>query len=221
MKKEEFRLLIERGDIDGMRDALESDPELANRAIRWHLNQQNESDPLHYVSDCVGHGWLANGADGEIAELLLAHGAAINGTHGRESPLIAAASLGAEGAARVLIEADAELEATSIFGSRALHWAAWTGTPSTTALLISHGAEIEVRCSEFGATPLFWAVHGYAPNGPKQKKDQVRAAQILIEAGANVDTANKNGLSALELSKLCEKGDMYELLRQSSGARSS
>jgi ankyrin repeat protein len=221
MNNDEFRLLIEQGDVEGMRGALESDPGLANRPIHWYLNQHNESDPLHYVSDCVGHGWLTNGTDGEIAELLLAYGAAINGNDGRESPLIASASLDAEKASKVLIEAGADLEATSIFGSRALHWAAWTGTPTTVECLVSQGAEIEIKCSEFGATPLFWAVHGYGPNGPKAKKDQVHATRILIEAGANVDTSNKHGLSALELSRHCERGDMYELLRQYSSTENS
>src|SRR5262245_37444031 len=154
MSNDEFRLLIEQGNVERVRGALKSDPGLANRTIRWYLNQQNESDPLHYVSDCVGHGWLTNGTDGEIAELLLAHGAAINGADGRESPLIASASLGAENVSKVLIEAGADLERTSIFGSRALHWAAWMGAPATVELLIARGAEMEAKDSEFGATPL-------------------------------------------------------------------
>jgi ankyrin repeat protein len=215
MSVDEFRLLIERGDAEGVRRALESDPGLANRTIRWVVNQENESDPLHYVSDCVAQGWLTNGKEGEIAALLLAHGAPINGSKGRESPLIGAASLGAERVSRVLIEADAKLESTSVFGARALHWAAWMGMPSTVELLIAHGADIEAKCSEFQATPLFWAVHGYGPNGPKKKNDQVGAARLLINAGAKVDTANRHGQSALDASKLCENGEMYELLHRS------
>jgi uncharacterized protein len=210
-----FRQAIEQGDVAGVRSALKSDPTLSNRTIRWHLNQTNESDPLHYVSDCVGHGWLTNGSEGEIAELLLAHGAEIEGTQGRESPLIASTSLEAERVSRVLVEAGAKLECTSIFGSRALHWAAWVGSPSSVDLLLSHGAELEPRCTEFGATPLFWAVHGYGPNGPRKKKDQVGAARRLIQAGARVDTANKRGLSALDLAKTCANPDMHELLTAS------
>src|SRR2546421_6071270 len=102
MTDDKFRLLIEQGDVGGVRRALEADPELANRTIRWHLNQNNESDPLHYVSDCVGSGWLETGVEGKIAELQLASGAQINGTPGRESPLIASASLGAELVSKVL-----------------------------------------------------------------------------------------------------------------------
>jgi ankyrin repeat protein len=214
MKVEAFRLLIETGNVDGIRGALASEPALVNQPIRWFLNQQNESDPLHYVCDCFGHGWLINGKEGEIAEVLLAYGAAVDGTGSRESPLIASASVGAEKVSKVLVEAGAALESTSIFGSRAIHWAAWIGTPSTVELLVAHNANIGARCAEFGATPLFWAVHGYGPDGPKQKKDQVGAARILIQAGASADTANKHGVSALEQSKLCGNRDMYELLHK-------
>jgi len=170
MKVDDFRLLIERGNVDGIRGALESEPALADQTIRWFLNQQNESDPLHYVCDCFGHGWLINGKEGEIAEVLLAHGAAIDGTDNRESPLIASASVGAEKVSKVLVEAGAALESTSVFGSRALHWAAWIGTPSTVELLVAHNANIEARCSEFGATPLFWAVHGYGRMVPSRRR---------------------------------------------------
>lgn len=212
MSSDAFRLLIEKGDVEGIRRALHANRALANDTIHWVVNQPNESDPLHYVSDCLYHGWLTNGTEGEIAAVLLAHGAAIVGTRERESPLIAAASLGAEKVARVLLEAGAALETTSVFGARALHWAAWMGLSSTVGLLLKHGAQIEPKCSEFGATPLFWAVHGYGPNGPKQKRDQVGAVRILIRAGARIDTANDSGLTALELSRQGVKPDLYKLL---------
>ena len=214
MTDDDFRLLIEHGDTNGMRRALEADAGLANRAIRWSLNQPNESDPLHFVSDCVSHGWLKNGTEGQIAELLLEFGAELNGTRDRESPLIASTSLGAERVSKVLIDAGADLERTSVFGSRALYWAAWMGASATVDLLIDRGALIEVRDSEFGSTPLFWAVHGYGPDGAAQKTDQVGAAKRLIDAGADPRTANKHGVTALELAKTCERTEMYDLLSQ-------
>jgi uncharacterized protein len=88
------------------------------------------------------------------------------------------------------------------------------GASATVDLLIARGAQIEVKDSEFSATPLFWAVHGYGPNGSRNKTDQVGAARLLINAGANPRTANKQGLSALELAETCEHQEMYELLRQ-------
>jgi ankyrin repeat protein len=209
-----FRRSIETGDVESVRRALELDPALANRTIRWHLNQDNESDPLHYVSDSVFNGWLTNGREAELAELLLAHGAALDGNEGRESPLIGAISLGAEKVTDVLLAAGAELEATSIYQSRPLHWAAWMGAATSVQQLIARGVEIEVKDSEFGATPLFWAVHGYGPNGPEPKKNQVEAARLLLAAGAKAHTFNKEGCSALELANDCKSKDMYELLKQ-------
>lgn len=211
MSDDSLRRLIERGDVVGVRHALEHDPTLANRTIHWHLNQDNESDPLHYVSDCVSQGWLTNGKEAEIAQLLLAHGAAIDGNDGRESPLIAAASLGAGKVAAVLIDAGADLEATSIYDARALHWAAWMGMSETVEHLVSHGAELEPKDSEFGATPLFWAVHGYGPEGP-DKRDQVGAARILLAAGASATTSNKQGTTAVEMAEAAADSDMHELL---------
>jgi ankyrin repeat protein len=207
-----LRLAIERGDAPGVAAALQSAPGLANRTIHWYLNQPNESDPLHFVCDCVCNGLLTNGKEGEIARLLISHGADIDGTHGRESPLIAASSLGAGRVAAVLIDAGANLEATAVFGARALHWAAWTGDSKTVELLLARGAAMEKKCSEFGATPLFWAVHGFGPQGPKDKTGQVAAARALIKAGATIATSNKSGETAIELSKRCATRDMQELL---------
>lgn len=171
MSQDAFGDLIKRGDAEGVRRALTADASLANRPIRWRLNQQNESGPLHYVSDCVGHGWLTDANADPLAKLLITNGAKIDGDGRRETPLIGSVSLGAESVSRILIAEGAKLEATSVFGARALHWAAWMGAATTVQLLLARGAEIEARCSEFGATPLFWAVHGYGPDGPKPKTD--------------------------------------------------
>jgi ankyrin repeat protein len=214
MKTDDFRLLLEQGDVDAIRRALASERILANQTIRWGPNQQNESDPLHYVSDCVSNGWLTNGMEAKITQVLLEFGAAIEGTENRESPLIGSASLGAEAVSRVLIEGGAALERTSVFGSRALHWAAWLGAATTVEMLVARHADIEARCSRFGATPLVWAAHGYGPNGPRVKKDQVTVVKILLQAGAAAAATNNNGLTALELSKLCGNRDMYELLNR-------
>ncbi|MEO7916532.1 MAG: ankyrin repeat domain-containing protein [Dokdonella sp.] len=214
MQSEEMRRLIEKGDVEGVRRALELNPALANEPIFWVLNQSNTSDPLHYLSDCVGQGWLTDAKASDIARVLLAHGALIEGNENRESPLIASVSLGAESVSQLLVEAGAALERTSVFGARALHWAAWMGSLSTVKCLVVHGSAIEARCSKFGATPLFWAVHGYGPKGPMPKKDQIGAAKILIEAGATINSANNEGLSAMELSQQCAGRDMFELLRK-------
>jgi ankyrin repeat protein len=212
MTDDDFRRLLETGDAENLRAALGVEPARANATIRWYLNQWNESDPLHFVSDCIGNGWLTNGREGEIAALLIENGATIDGSAGRESPLIAAASLGAGKVAQVLNDAGADPERTALFGARALHWAAWTGEAGIVRQLLARKVEIEPRCTEFGATPLFWAVHGYGPQGPREKKDQVDAARQLIAAGAAIGTTNKEGTSAREMARTAARSDMSELL---------
>ena len=204
--------MIEAGDLQGLKSALASDPELANQSVAWFLNQKNESDPLHYVCDCVFNDWLDDARAPEIAALLIENGALIEGTAGRESPLIAATSLGVETVAKLLIDSGANPEATAVFGARPLHWAASVGLPSTVELLIQRGAELEAKCTEFGATPLYWAAFGFGPHGPNKKRDPVGAAKVLLDAGASVDTTNNQGISVLKCSQQADSNEMYELL---------
>ncbi len=213
-----FKRLIEAGDLEGLKNAIVADPELPNKTIVWG-ERRNESDPLHYVSDCVFNETLDDRKASEVAALLVANGALLEGNQERESSLIAATSLGAENVAKVLIDAGANLEATALFCARPLHWAAAMGLPSTVALLLERGAELEAKCSEFAATPLFWAVVGFGPNGPNKKKDPVSSAKVLLEAGANIDTRNKDGVTALQCAKEADSNDMFELLSQYHGGR--
>lgn len=215
---EHFRLLIESGQVQPLRQALATNPDLANQTVKWFLNQENESDPLHYVCACVFNKRLSEDLAAEAAALLLEYGALVDGSDGRESPLIGAASLGVETIAALLVESGANLEATSVFGARPLHWAASIGLPQTVALLIERGAEIEARCTEFGATPLYWAAHAMGPHGPSGGKDPVGAARVLIAAGANVHATNKQGVSALECSRKAETQELYKILLEHSGS---
>lgn len=214
MADDHFRQLIEAGNVRELSSAITSQPEIVNQSITWFLNQENESDPLHYVCDCVFNDRLDDTRAAEIAALFLEYGAAIEGTEGRESPLIGATSLGAEKVAKLLVESGANLEATAIFGARPLHWAASMGLSSTVELLIQRKAELEAKCTEFGATPLYWAVVGFGPHGPAKKRDPLSSAKVLLDAGAQVATKNSQGESALECSRQAESTKMHELLLQ-------
>lgn len=212
MNAKQFRLLIESGHVQELRHALASNSDLANQTVTWFLNQENESDPLHYVCDCVFNEWLSEKLAVDIAALLLEYGARVDGSDKRESPLIGAISLGVESVAALLVESGANVEATSVFGARPLHWAASIGLPETAAMLIHRGAEIEAKCTEYSATPLYWAAHAMGPHGPSKRKDPVGAANVLIAAGADVHATNKEGMSALECSRRAESTELYTLL---------
>ena len=214
MPEHPLRKCIEHGDIVGLIRALESNPDSPNIPIHWHLNQNNVSDPLHYVSDCVSNGWLNTGLEGEIADRLLKYGAALEGREGRETPLLGSTSLGVPKVSEILIQSGANLKATSMFNATALHWAAWMGNADTVDLLITKGAQIEAKDSEFGVTPLYWAVHGFGPSGPRIKKDQVKAAKTLLLAGASLNVSNHSGISLIELALSFSQQDMHELLSE-------
>ena len=216
INNDEFRQIIESGNLQGLKKALATNPELANQSIAWYLNQHNQSDPLHYVSDCVFNGWLEENRAAEMVKLLIENGALIEGTKGRESPLIAAISLGCESVAKLLIDTGANLETTSVFGARPMHWAASMGLSSTVELLIKKGAKLETKCVDFGASPLFWAVFAFGPNGPNRKTNPIAAAKVLLEAGARIDTTNNQGISTLKCSQQADSNEMYELLIQHS-----
>jgi ankyrin repeat protein len=231
---------IERGDVERVASVLSSTPEAA-QTIRWGENQQNQTDPLHYVSDCyfndslgndsLGNDSLGNdspgndspgndtpgnkthGNEARTTQTLLSFGAIQNGTSGRETPLIGARSLGAANVAKVLIVAGADIEATSIFGANALHWAAFMGMPDTVNLLLDHGAALETRCREFGSTPLFWAVQGFSRYGPRHKNDQTGAARMLLERGAIAHTLNIEGVSAKERAGEADSDAMRRLIK--------
>ena len=209
---DDLRQAIESGDEDAAAAILRSDPACANRPISWQLNRANLSDPLHYVSDCCFNGTLSDGQAGRFARLLLAHGARVEGSDGRESPLLGATSLGVPAVAEALIAAGANIQATSIYGATALHWAAYMGLPSTLSLLLEQGAEIEAKCTGFGATPLFWAVQGFSRFGPEKKNDQLGAAKVLIDAGANVKARNAEGTSVLERAGDSDSPEMRDLI---------
>lgn len=209
MNDNELKIAIESGDVQRVSALLDAEPALARGTIRWVLNRENQSDPLHFVSDCVSNGTIGDECAAEIARLLIAKGAAVDGTEGRETPLIGAVSLGAEAVAASLIAAGADIAKTAVFGATPLHWAAWMGMPATVESLIAHGSDIEARCAEFGATPVFWAAHGFGPSGPG-RGDQTAAAACLIEAGANLSTANKHGVSLIDLASGYEDKGMLK-----------
>ncbi len=205
--------IIAEGDLEGLETALASNPEVANNIIEWGPEGKNQSDPLHFVSDCVFEGVLQDDVGTKVAEMLLSAGATVDGSRD-ETPLIGAASLGATGIAHALINAGADVQRTAVFGATALHWAAYMGMPTVVESLINQGGHLEQKCTEFASTPLFWAVQGYSRYGPERKTQQVEAAGVLIKAGADLGTTNIEGASALERSRESDTDAMTRLLTE-------
>jgi uncharacterized protein len=184
--------LIFSKDYTALEAALKSDPSLANKPVPLPGNEAT-AHPLHRIADGVQSGFYNDDDAVQLAQLFLFYGADINGGKlavGKDSPLTAAASLNADKLAVFYIDKGANLHHRGCNGGTALHWAAWCGRDIVVKKLIDARADINLPCIEFGATPLYWAVHGYA-QGAGNRHHQVQCARLLIDGGAQKETANR------------------------------
>jgi ankyrin repeat protein len=106
--------------------------------------------------------WAAERGDQTLAAMLLKAGAnpAAVTRLGGYTPLHIAAKGGRHSVIRLLLDtkvAKAEINAMTTTGAAALHFAAASGDSETIALLVDHGADVNVRESEWGQTPLMFA----------------------------------------------------------------
>ena len=134
----------------------------------------------------------------EIAEVLLQHGADVNGTdgHGR-TPLMIAAAQGHEEMVIKLVDAhNADVHLRDGYGFFALQKAAGKGHAEIMRFLIRRGATVG-QADYGGFTALHWAVmHG-----------QKEAVRILLENGAPVFGATCYGDTPLSLAENPRYGD--------------
>ena len=73
-------------------------------------------------------------------------------------------------------------------GGARLHWAAWHGRPRMVRVLLSLGASVDARDSQFGISPLGWAAHGSA-NCRQGDDDYSEVVEALLAAGATAAAA--------------------------------
>jgi ankyrin repeat protein len=88
---------------------------------------------------------------------------------------------------RLLVDADAELDALNGDHSNPLHTAAQNGHPTTCEILLDAGAQIDVKRSDSGSTPLITAAMSNRSN----------VVRLLIERGAALESQCPNGNTAL------------------------
>lgn len=195
---------INRGDIEGIKTAISTDPGKVNQIIKWGPLLKNHVHPLHYLCDRVFTDKLEDKQAGDIASLLIQEGTKING-YGfeelKDTPLVAAASLHADEVAMVLIDVGADIHHGGCFGGTALHWAAWCGRDRVVRRLLKEELDIDRRCVTHKSTAFFWAAHGRANSGEKSKHNQIECAKLIKDAGADMSIPNMEGTTAKELLK--------------------
>jgi uncharacterized protein len=194
-------------DYAGLRNAVEKNPLLVNEGLPFDEKNSKKEHPLHRICDYVFSGQLKDDEAVQIGEILLEFGADVNGYEmilKKDTPLIAASSLHADGVAILYVDHNADIHHPGTHGGTALHWAAWCGRDRIVKRLIEEGADINKRCIDFLSTPLFWAVKSF-----RDKNDiyhQQECIRLLLDAGADKNIPNRNGDSIYDL---MDEKDLY------------
>ncbi|RYG02759.1 MAG: ankyrin repeat domain-containing protein, partial [Chitinophagaceae bacterium] len=126
------RPLFESCDFDSIEKLLEEEPMLSNKGMPYDESNQAKAHPLHRLCDSVFSKKLSDEDAIHIARILLKYGAKIEGNDPeptRDTPLVAASSLHADGLALFYINEGANITHAGCHGGTALHWAAWCGRP--------------------------------------------------------------------------------------------
>jgi uncharacterized protein len=181
------RDLIFNGRVTQLEQLLNSDPGVVNE----HVSLPESSavaHPLHRVCDAVFNGNYPEATGLEIAKVFLKNGASVNPIlpQGQDSPLTAACSLRCDDIALLYIDHGADIHHRGCHGGTSLHWAAWCGRDVVVKKLLAMKPEIiNLLCTDFKSTPLFWATHGYKFGGKDNRHHQVACAAMLLEHGAD------------------------------------
>ncbi len=182
----DVKAAIDTGDSAALRRLLSEESSRANELIRWG---KCLTHPLHYISDMLFSGTLPKGKELPLVEALIQAGADLNfNKDGKsETPLIGAASLGAEDVGMFLLDAGARPEPRGLFGETAIHWAAMLGEDRLVARLIP-GSDVDLKDKKYNSPPLGWAIHGWSdpPAGNHGRQREVVA--LLLAAGARVES---------------------------------
>jgi hypothetical protein len=194
----DVKTAIDNGDIDSLRLLLAEDSSRANALISWGATNRCLTPPLHYISDMLFEGTLKKGKELSLVEALIEAGADLDFQRDKkgDTPLIGAASLGAEDVGLKLLDAGAKPELRGLFGETALHWAALLGEARLAERLIP-GSDVNLKDEKYKSSSLGWAIHGWSdpPAGNEGKQREV--VDLLIAAGATVEPDWPARLAAL------------------------
>jgi len=188
----DIKRAIETGDAAALRELLIASPTHANELIHWGEEKACFTHPLHFVSDMLFAGRLSKGKAIPLVDALLDAGAEIDFQRSREdgkkgeTPLIGAASLGAEDVGLRLLAAGAKPGVRGLFGETALHWAAMLGEDRLVAELIK-GTDVNLKDDKYNSPPLGWAIHGWCERPDGNHGRQRKVVTLLVAAGATVE----------------------------------
>jgi ankyrin repeat protein len=149
----------------------------------------------------------------EIVNNYLKYGGSANNTIITGSTLLMiAASYGQTEAAKILIEAGADINAVNYDGMTALMWGMTVmSNPGVVKLLIEAGADVNAsfsRSNSAGTTALMFAAElGLADN-----------VKLLLEAGADINARANDGKTALERASDIGHAEVVNILKEAGAA---
>jgi hypothetical protein len=131
---------------------------------------------------------LKSGSELSLVDALIEAGADLDFQRdGRgDTPLIGAASLGAEDVGLRLVAAGARPELRGIFGETALHWSALLGENRLVAALIDR-SDLNLRDEKYKSPPLGWAIHGWSNPPAGYRGNHRLVVNLLVAAGAQIE----------------------------------
>jgi ankyrin repeat protein len=120
----------------------------------------------------------------------------------RRTPLHYAASRGLTEIADALIGVGADVDAQEFELHTPLHWAAVSAEREMAELLVARGADLEIN-NDYNRTPLLLVA---------RESGSAEVAAVLLDAGADVNAADRYGATSLELAAWRGYRSLVELL---------
>jgi len=87
-------------------------------------------------------------------------------------------------AVRLMLAIGLPVEATGQHQATPLHWAAFHGNAEMIELILRKNPALEVKDTDFNATPLGWAIHGSENGWQRETGNYAAVVEALLSAGA-------------------------------------
>jgi ankyrin repeat protein len=184
----EIHEAVKAGNLAAVQALIEKDPGTIN------AKDETGRTPLH---------WAARGTNNEVLSYLAEKGAELNALDNNgTAPLHSLASRGNADGARILLAKGADINIKAPNQSTALHFAALSRRVDMIRLLVEGKADLESRDQQ-GRTPLVAAAREMAGPG---------VIRTLLDLGANIESVDKSGATALGLAAWRGSADVVSLL---------
>lgn len=122
------------------------------------------------------------------------------------TPLHWAAAKNSTNVTQLLLDNNADVNATNTVGETPLHLAALNGHKELTELLLANKADVNAKAKD-GATPLHYAAKG----------GNRAVVELLVDGSTDVNAKDNNGSTPLHLALDGARTDVAEFLRQHGG----